>query len=153
VVLLKYSNIYFLLRKTVLYAALYQEPLISLYINILTMSDERPKCHFCHAEPCAVNYWRNGKVHYRRLCEPCTRKNRKVATPVPLWFKSGYRKKPICEKCGFKARLKEQLVVMHLDGKKMNVDRTNLKTVCLNCQVEVKKSMLPWQPADVLPDF
>jgi hypothetical protein len=56
--------------------------------------------------------------------------------------------------CNFKAELVEkQLSVFHIDGNKRNTDRSNLKTICLNCQQVVYRSRLPWRPADLVPDF
>jgi hypothetical protein len=45
------------------------------------------------------------------------------------------------------------LLVYHADSNLHNTNATNLKTVCLNCTVEIKKSDLPWQPGDLTPDF
>lgn len=50
---------------------------------------------------------------------------------------AGYRKKPTCEHCGFKPIFKEQLTVFFVDGNKQSIDARNLKTVCLNCNIEL----------------
>lgn len=115
----------------------------------------RKLCPTCNAHPVAVNYHdREGRVHYRTMCSSCIHKGRKVKPAAPAWFKSGYRKKDKCERCGFKAKHPEdQLRVFYLDGNLRNNTSTNLKTICLNCQVEVYKSKLPWQAADLVPDF
>jgi len=69
----------------------------------------------CGANPVAVNYIKQGRTHYRTLCTPCIHKGRKSKPPAPSWFRSGYRKKPHCEKCGFKAKYPEdQLRVFYL---------------------------------------
>jgi len=89
----------------------------------------------CGANPVAVNYIKQGRTHYRTLCTPCIHKGRKSKPPAPSWFRSGYRKKPHCEKCGFKAKYPEdQLRVFYLDGNLKNNTNVNLKTICLNCQ-------------------
>ena len=115
---------------------------------------ERKICPVCSLRPVAVNYIRDEKVHYRRVCSHCSRKGKKVKPQPPQWYKSGYRKKPQCERCGFKAEYPaEQLMIFHVDGNLRNNDWSNLKTVCLNCRPVVYKSRLPWKSADVVPDF
>jgi len=121
--------------------------------NKYTMSN-RKLCPTCNNNPVAVNYIKEGRTHYRSMCSSCIHKGRKVKPAPPAWFKGGYRKKPHCEKCGFKAKYPEdQLRVFHLDGNLRNHAWTNLRTICLNCQQEVFKSRLPWKPADLVPDF
>lgn len=116
--------------------------------------ENRPLCPTCSHNPVAVNC-RNGiKTYYRKQCDACIRKGKKIKPPAPGWFKLGYRKKPQCERCGFKAVLPNaQLNVFHVDGNLKNNDRTNLKTICLNCTQEVYKSKLPWKSSPVVPDF
>jgi len=72
--------------------------------------------------------------------------------PKPNWVKTGYRKKPHCEKCGFKAKYKEQLFVYHIDGNLNNTSTFNLKTVCANCQYEIAHDGLGWVQGDLVPD-
>ena len=50
---------------------------------------------------------------------------------------------PTCDKCGFRAKYPAQLLVYHLDGNLNNNAGYNLRTVCLNCVVEVQKQDLP----------
>lgn len=71
----------------------------------------------------------------------------------PAWARSGYKKKPHCEKCGFKAKVPDQLNVFCVDGNLKNNNWTNLKTICANCTIEVAKSKLPWKASPVVPDF
>lgn len=116
--------------------------------------NNRKLCPTCSTRPVAVNYIKEGLVHYRSMCTSCIHKGRKIKPAPPSWFKTGYRKKPHCEKCGFKAKHPEdQLRVFYLDGNLRNNTWTNLKTICLNCQQEVYKSRLPWKAADLVPDF
>lgn len=116
--------------------------------------ENRPLCPTCNARPVAVNYIKEDIAHYRTQCDTCIRKGKKVKPAAPAWFKSGYRKKPQCEQCGFKAKFPEkQLNVFHVDGNLKNNDRANLKTICLNCTQEVFKSRLPWKTGPVTPDF
>jgi hypothetical protein len=113
----------------------------------------RPTCPKCNLHPVALNYHRNSKPHYRSLCISCTYKNKKSRPTAPNWYRSGYRPKEKCERCGFKFRLTEQSRVYHVDGNDQNTNWTNLKTVCLNCQQEISKLNSRWRPGDLLPDF
>lgn len=114
----------------------------------------RPICPTCNERPVAVNYIREEVTHYRRQCDACLRKGRKLKPKAQLWLQKGYRKKPACEVCGFTAKLEQQLTVFHIDGNQKNVDRMNLKTVCLNCAQEVMRSRrYQWKEATVEADF
>ena len=115
---------------------------------------KRPLCPVCNQRPLAVNYHSvAGQVHYRSRCEACNKKNKKVKPPVPRWQLSGYKKKLICDKCGFKARYQAQILVYHLDGNLNNSTLKNLKCVCQNCVVAVRLSDLPWKQGDLEPDL
>lgn len=116
--------------------------------------ENRPLCPTCSERPVAINYIKEDVAHYRSMCDQCIRKGRKIKQAAPAWFKLGYRKKPQCERCGFKAKFVEsQLNVFHVDGNLKNNDRANLKTICLNCTQEVYKSRLPWKSSPIVPDF
>jgi hypothetical protein len=114
---------------------------------------ERPICPACNQRLCAVNCYRGDKIYYRSRCSVCINKNRKIKVPDPKWKASGYKKKPTCDRCGFRAKYSAQLLVYHVDGNMNNSAVRNLKTVCLNCVVDVKKSDVPWRPGDLEPDF
>lgn len=114
----------------------------------------RPVCPLCHQNPVAINYTSNGKTRYRKICNSCARKGKKLKPIPPPWFKAGYRKKPVCEKCGYHAKYPEkQMTVYHIDGNLRNTATMNLKTVCLNCRVEIANSKLPWRESPITPDF
>ena len=115
---------------------------------------ERKICAECKVNLQAVNYTDpDGITHYRTKCDVCARAGKKDKK-TPAWYKSGYRKKPNCEKCGFKFKFPvEQSAVYYLDGNLKNNNHFNLKTVCLNCVQEVHKSRLAWKPASLVPDF
>jgi hypothetical protein len=113
----------------------------------------RPLCKFCGRMPAAVNYRRGDTTHFRSLCSACIRKGKKAKTQTPSWALSGYKKKPHCEKCGFKAKYKEQLFVYHIDGNLNNSNHANLRTICANCQYEVAREGLGWHQGDLVPDF
>ena len=57
----------------------------------------RPLCN-CGSRPVAINYIKNGRTYYRSVCENCL----KGKTIECRWYKSGYRLKNQCDKCGFK---------------------------------------------------
>lgn len=112
----------------------------------------RPVCKACEKRPAAVNCYHNGKAYYRKLCDNCIRKDRKQKPAVPRWRKTGYKKKLLCDRCGFRARYSKQTIVYHVDGDLNNCNLSNLRTVCLNCSVEVMQLDLPWKVGDLDED-
>ena len=112
----------------------------------------RPMCLACNQRFRAVAYHTDNGIQYRKLCENCIRRKRKIKPPEPRWQGTGYEKKPTCDRCRFRARFSAQLVVYHVDGNLNNSGVRNLKTVCQNCVVEIAKSDLPWRPGDLEPD-
>ena len=114
---------------------------------------QRPVCQSCHQRPCAVNYIKEDATHYRSRCESCARKTRGLKPREPRWKIAGYKKKPTCDKCGFRAKFLTQLLVFHVDGNLNNVELRNLKTVCLNCIEVLKKTDVTWRRGDLEPDF
>jgi hypothetical protein len=54
--------------------------------------------------------------------------------------------------CGFRAKFSAQLMVYHMDGNLNNNILRNLKTVCQNCAVEIKKIDRTWRAGDLEPD-
>ena len=110
----------------------------------------RPLCDNCNSRPVAVNYHKQGKVHYRKRCDHCI-KGRKLG--YPLWYQSGYRMKCRCDRCGFESKYREQFNVFYIDGIPSNCHITNLKTVCANCQRILHILKLPWRQGDLTPDF
>jgi hypothetical protein len=113
----------------------------------------RPKCTACNQRLCAVNYVREDIKHYRSRCDLCIKKGRRIKLPEPRWRSSGYKKKIICDRCGFRAKYTAQLLVYHVDGNLNNNTLRNLKTICQNCVVEIKRSDLTWQVGDLEPDI
>ncbi len=110
----------------------------------------RGLCPCCRLKPVAVNYKKYGRTYYRGKCDQCGRKKKK---PAPAgWLRSGYKKKEKCERCGFRVKFTEQSAVYHVDGNVENNDWMNLKTVCCNCEVEIKHTSLPWKPSELIPD-
>ena len=112
----------------------------------------RPVCPTCKQRLCAINCYRGERVYYRSRCDTCIRLRKKIKRPDPRWAATGYKKKPTCDRCGFKARYSAQLLVYHVDGNLNNSSLRNLKTVCQNCVEEVKRADLTWRPGDLTPD-
>ena len=114
---------------------------------------KRKTCSTCNQHLCAVNYIDAHEiVHYRSKCTICIARGKKIKPPEPRWKATGYKKKPTCDRCGFRAKFSAQLLVYHVDGNLNNSSLTNLKTICQNCVVDVIKSDLPWMPGDLEPD-
>lgn len=113
----------------------------------------RPLCKHCFKRPAAVNYIREGIRYFRSSCASCLRKKDNKKPAIPNWKKAGYKKKIICDRCGFKSSYKEQLFVYYVDGNQNNVAWSNLKTICANCQIEVSIAGLGWSQGDLTPDF
>ena len=67
----------------------------------------RELCERCGKNPKAINYKKDEKTFYRRLCDPCIIEKRKNIKPQ--WQQDGYKKKFKCESCGFVAKYQEQL--------------------------------------------
>ena len=112
----------------------------------------RPTCTACNQRLVAVNYHRDDITHYRARCDHCIRRNKKIRPPEALWKKAGYKKKPACDRCGFKPRVASQTLVYHTDGNMRNVALNNLRTICLNCVEEVKRLDVPWVPNPLQAD-
>jgi hypothetical protein len=112
----------------------------------------RPLCEVCKKNLSAVNGYHNNKIYYRKRCNACIRKKKKLKPQSPRWQLNGYKKKAACDRCGFKARHPSQLLVYHVDGNLNSTELRNLKTICLNCIVEISRLDLPWKPGDLSPD-
>ena len=110
----------------------------------------RSLCKTCRKRPCGINYYKDSKPYYRSQCDPCARDSK---PKKPRWAQSGYKKKNICEKCGFKSKHSEQFDVFHLDGNLNNCRPANLKTVCANCQRTLQKEGVKWRQGDLIADF
>ncbi len=112
----------------------------------------RPICTVCNKNYCAANYYRNGIRYFRKKCEDCIRKNKKIKPKEPRWKSLGYKKKPTCDLCGFRKLYDSQLCVFHIDGDLNHNDLSNLRTVCLNCVETVKRKESVWKRGDLEVD-
>lgn len=110
----------------------------------------RPLCK-CKRHPCAINYIKDSKTFYRKLCHTCSKHG--LYYGIPLWARSGYIKKNVCDKCGFKSSYEEVFNVYHIDGNLSNCRPVNLKTVCANCQRILHKEGISWRQGDLTPDL
>jgi hypothetical protein len=113
----------------------------------------RPICQICRQRSCAVNYQKNCKIYYRKICNFCISRKRKIKPPIPRWQSAGYKKKTVCDRCGFRSRYQSQLLVLNCDGDLNNNNSSNLRTICLNCIEEVKRSDDPWAINDLQEDY
>ena len=113
----------------------------------------RPLCTQCKAKPRAYAYKKGSKIYWRRLCDTCNRKKKKLRIGgITALQRSGYRKKNSCELCGFKVQESLQLNVFFVDGNKNTVAIHNLKTVCANCQRLASVRKLRWKIGDLEVD-
>ena len=113
---------------------------------------ERPVCEACKKKFAAVNRKVKGKTYYRKKCDSCIRKNKNAKPAIPKWASAGYEKRSVCDRCGFRSKSAKQTVVCHLDNDLNNVALNNLRTICLNCSVEVMQLDLPFKRGDLLED-
>ena len=110
----------------------------------------RPLCK-CGQRPCAVNYKKNDKTYYRRLCEICMANG--LYHGIPRWKRANYKIKNTCDKCGFKSPHLEVFKVFHIDGDLNNCRHANLKTVCANCAQLLGKTDATWRQGDLVADY
>jgi len=113
----------------------------------------RPICNTCGKNHRAVNYIREGKTHYRSMCDECGRKKNKLKPRTARWKNAGYKKKTACDLCGFKSLFTSQITVFHIDGDLDNCKMTNLRSICLNCVEVVKKKDVTWKRGDLEVDY
>jgi len=116
------------------------------------VQQDRPICKSCNQRLAAVNYIKESITHYRKYCEYCIKRGRKEKPPEPRWQSAGYKKKSVCDRCGFRSRYASQLLVYHIDSNQHNIKGANLKTICLNCVEEVKRMDVPWARGDLQAD-
>ena len=113
----------------------------------------RPLCSKCKLRPSAFNYKRKGKIYYRSKCDQCIKESLGMKTGFKSsWEKAGYRKKSICEKCGFSSKHPAQMDVYHVDGNLKNCNWSNLKTICANCSRIKSMEEVGWKQGDLMPD-
>lgn len=110
----------------------------------------RPMCK-CGFRPRAVNYKKNNKTYYRKLCEICAKEG--LFSRIPRWERAGYKLKSQCEKCGFRSSYKEIFRVFHIDGNLDNCRFSNLKTICCNCSQILGREGITWRQGDLIADY
>jgi hypothetical protein len=114
---------------------------------------QRPICLECNKNVRAINYIKNDIIHYRSICDECGSKRKKSKPKVPNWQKLGYKKKSVCDCCGFKSIYASQMTVFYIDGNLKNSSLSNLRTVCLNCVEVVKRKEVNWKRGDLQIDY
>ena len=113
----------------------------------------RPLCSKCKQRPSAFNNKRKGKIYYRSKCDQCIKEGLGLKTGFKSsWEKAGYRKKSICEKCGFKSKHPAQMDVYHIDGNLKNASWNNLKTICANCGRIKAVEEIGWKQGSLIAD-
>jgi len=117
------------------------------------MTLKRPICISCNKNYCAINYKKNDITHYRSICDGCGKTRSKKKPRVYNWEKSGYKKKPTCDLCGFRSVFPTQITVFHIDGNLENIMLSNLRSICLNCVEVVKKKEVTWKRGDLQVDY
>ena len=110
----------------------------------------RSLCKTCGRRPVAINYHKDDKVFYRKVCDHCSRDR---GPGKPRWQLAGYKIKDTCDRCSYTSKYIDQFDVYYADGDLTNCRLTNLKTVCANCQRILHKLKLPWKRGDLRPDF
>ena len=113
----------------------------------------RPVCNRCNKNFCSINYIRKEKTYYRSMCSECGKLTPRKKPKVFYWQKSGYKKKNVCDLCGFKSLYHTQMLVYHIDGDLTNIALNNLKTICLCCVEVVKKKEVNWRRGDLQVDY
>lgn len=113
----------------------------------------RPLCPDCEQRFRAISYHKYDRVYYRSRCGQCLKKSKRLKSPTPRWQLSGYKKKMLCDLCGFRARWPAQTIVYYIDGNLNHNEIKNLRTVCKNCQVNLAKTDSPWKNGDLAPDY
>lgn len=117
------------------------------------MPNIRPICKVCNKNHCAVNYVRDDVTHYRSHCDDCGKKKIKTKNKIKNWEKAGYKKKTVCDNCGFKGLYATQMTVYHIDGDLKNAKYNNLRTICLNCVEVIKRKEVTWKRGDLQVDY
>ena len=98
-------------------------------------------CKACNKHPVTVNYVRNGKTYYRKICYYCTKEKKQAKHQINQQLKkSGYRKKITCDRCRFVSKTPDQIKIHFRDGNLYNASLNNLRSYCINCIIEVKNN-------------
>lgn len=124
---------------------------VKVYCTDIHTGQERPVCGVCLAAFCAKtgNKAAHGKTYFGKDCRGCrnervhSRRHTDTKTEKGRlgvrWRLNKHRRpyivhrKTYCEECGFIPQHMAQLEVDHVDGRKINNDPANLRTLCANC--------------------
>lgn len=103
---------------------------------MLTRQPSRPMCEQCKVSLAKPNgKSKHGFTKWHKYCASCAK--------ATYNSKSGYllNKKNKCEKCGFVPEDKCQLDIVYKDGNKKNKDKSNMRTLCANCNRVYQKKL------------
>jgi hypothetical protein len=111
---------------------------------MLTRQPSRPLCDNCKTSLAKQNGTsKHGFKKWHKYCSTCA----KAAYDEKFGFL--LNKKNKCEKCGFIPEDKCQLDIIYKDGNNKNKEKSNMRTLCANCNrlhqkklKEKKKSLL-----------
>ncbi len=101
---------------------------------MLTRQPSRPLCEHCKVTLAKSNgKSKHGFTKWHKYCVDCSK--------AAYNTKHGYllHKKNKCERCGFVPEDKCQLDVVYKDGDRKNKEKSNLKTLCANCDRIIQK--------------
>lgn len=103
---------------------------------MLTQQPHRPLCENCKVTLAKPNgKSKHGFQKWHRYCSTCS----KAAYNNKFGFL--LNKKNKCEKCGFVPEDKCQLDIVYKDGNIKNKEKSNMKTLCANCNRLHKKKL------------
>jgi hypothetical protein len=103
---------------------------------MLTRQPYRPLCEQCRVSLAKPNgKSKHGFQKWHKYCSACS-------TSI-YNQKHGHRlhKKNKCEKCSFEPQDKCQLDIVYKDGNRKNKDKSNIKTLCANCNRLYQKKL------------
>lgn len=103
---------------------------------MLTRQPSRPLCEHCKISLAKPNgKSKHGFTKWHKYCVACAKS--------AYNSKFGYllHKKNTCEQCNFIPEDACQLDVVYKDGNKKNKDKSNLKTLCANCNRVFQKNL------------
>ena len=95
---------------------------------MLTKQPQRPICKNCKTVPAKSNGISiHGFKKWHKYCVDCSKGAYNTTFGYLL------HKKNKCEKCGFVPEDRCQLDIVYKDGNTKNKEKSNLKTICANC--------------------
>jgi hypothetical protein len=103
---------------------------------MLTRQPHRPFCENCKVSLAKTNgLSKHGFTKWHKYCSSCAK--------AIYDSKYGHRlnKKQKCDKCSFVPQDKCQLDIVYKDSNKKNKDKSNIRTLCANCNRLFQKKL------------